>query len=116
MLVGHLEERAPAGQAIPDRGRLDPEMVRLLWASVLLNVHRGSRQKPWVVRQMVDRLLKKPEEADQLLPILSVALRSVRGPEWRAGLAGVVALVERHPELEATVRQTFPELQLQPAG
>ena len=25
-----------------------------------------------------------------LLPILSVALRSVRGPEWRAGLAGVV--------------------------
>jgi hypothetical protein len=113
-LVAHLEERAPAERQVPDRGRLDPEMVRLLWASVLLNVHRGSRQKPWVVRQMVERLTRKPEEAGVLLPILAVALRSVRGPEWRAGLAGIVTLAERHPELEPQVRAAFPELRLQP--
>jgi hypothetical protein len=44
------------------------------------------------------------------LPILSVALRSVRGPEWRAGLAGIVGLVQRRPDLEGVVRQSFPDL------
>ena len=51
-------------------------------------------------------------EAAVLLPILSVALRSVRGPEWRAGLAGVVQLVGRRPELESVVNASFPELRL----
>ena len=65
-----------------------------------------------VVRQLVRRLERRPEEAGVLLPILSVALRSVRGPEWRAGLAGVVQLAERGPELAGAVRQAFPELKL----
>jgi hypothetical protein len=112
MLVGHLEERASPEQTIPDRGRLDPEMVRLLWATVLLNVHRGSRQKPWVVRQMVERLTRKPEEIAVLLPMLAVALRSVRGPEWRVGLAGVVTFVEKHPELSDQIATAFPELRM----
>jgi hypothetical protein len=44
------------------------------------------------------------------LPILAVALRSLRGPEWRAGLVGVVELVERNAELAPVVQQAFPEL------
>src|SRR5262245_16226471 len=111
-LVAHLEERAPAERRIPDRGALDPPMVRLLWASVLLNIHRGSRAKPQVVRQIVKRLERKPDEARELLPILAAALRSVRGPECRAGLAGVVQLLQRRPELEPAARGIFPELQL----
>jgi hypothetical protein len=108
-LVAVLEERV--GRPLPvDRSRLEPELVRFLWATVLLNVHRGGRSKPLVVGQLVRRVERRPEEAPLLLPILGVALRSVRGPEWRAGLAGVVQLVERCPELEPVVRGAFPEL------
>jgi hypothetical protein len=107
-LLAYLEKQTPA-IAVP-RGQLDEQLVRVLWASVLLNVHRGSRAKPQVVRQIVERLERRPAEAVELLPILSVALRSVRGPEWRAGLAGIVRLIERQPEIEPKVRQMFPEL------
>jgi hypothetical protein len=61
---------------------------------------------------MVRRLERHPEDASRLLPIFAVALHSVRGPEWRAGLAGVVQAVERCPELEPMVRVLFPELQV----
>jgi hypothetical protein len=116
-LIGVLEDVVARGKALPiDASQLDPEMIRFLWASVLLNIHRGNRSKPFVVRQMVRRLERHPEEAARLLPILAVALRSVRGPEWRAGLAGVVQIVDRCPEVEPAVRSTFPELQLASQG
>src|SRR5262249_14228871 len=95
-----------------DRSKLDAGLLRFLWAAVLLNIHRGGRSKPVVVGQIVRRLERRPEEAPLLLPILSVALRSVRGPEWRAGLTGVVRLVERSPELGAAVQAAFHELKL----
>ncbi len=90
---------------------LDPERVRLLWASVLLNVQRGGRAKPGVVRQVADRLGRRPDEADLLLPMLAVGLRSLRAPERRAALAAVVRLVEARPESAAMVRLWLPELQ-----
>ncbi len=112
-LIADLETRVARGQRLlTERGALDPDLVRSLWASVLLNIHRGNRSKPVVVRQLVRRLEQRPEEAHLLLPILSVALRSVRGPEWRAGLAGVVQLADRVPELTAAVCAAFPELKL----
>ncbi|MDX1947709.1 MAG: hypothetical protein SFU86_20095 [Pirellulaceae bacterium] len=95
-----------------DRSQFDPALVRFLWAAVLLNIHRGGRAKPRVVGQIVNRLARQPAEASQLLPILSVALRSIRGPEFRAGLAGVVQLLDRAPELASAVRLAFPELAL----
>ncbi len=90
----------------------DPDAVRLLWATVLLNVARGGRQKPGVVDRVVDRLAAHTDEADKLLPLLAVAVRSLRGPEFRAGLAGVVRLVETKPDLAEPVRQRFQELAL----
>src|SRR5262249_4541378 len=93
-LIAELEKRAnQPGRELTDRGALSPDLVRFVWAAVLLNIHRGNRAKPSVLRQVVRRLEKRPDDADALLPILSVALRSLRGPEWRAGLAGVVQLV-----------------------
>ena len=77
---------------------LNPERLRLLWASILLNVHRGGRAKPRVVEQVAHRLGRRPEEAEVLLPMLAVAMRSLRVPERRAALAAVVRLVERRPE------------------
>jgi hypothetical protein len=112
-LVVDLEQRiAKTGQALTERVALNPVLVRFLWAAVLLNIHRGNRHKPAVIRQLVRRLEQRPEEASELLPILSVALRSLRGPEWRAGLAGVVQAVSQRPELAADVRTLFPELRM----
>lgn len=107
-LIGILEERAKERDGLAN---FSPEHVRFLWASVLLNVTRGSRAKPFVVRQIMDRLAAHPDEAAELLPVIAVALRSVRGPEFRAGLAGVAAFVERNPTRKALVEAVFPELQ-----
>ncbi len=112
-LVADLEQRAAhSGEALTQHVAMDPTLVRFLWASVLLNIHRGHRHKPPVVAQIVRRLEQKPDDAALLLPILSVALRSLRGPEWRAGLSGVVRAVVRRPELATTVRAMFPELRI----
>ncbi len=110
-LAADLESRL----AGPDPGRIGrtlgvDDLLRL-WAAVLLNVHRGSRAKPGVVRQLLRRLEEAPADAPALLPILGVALRSVRGPERRAGLVAVVRLVEGRAEVGPMVRATFPELQ-----
>jgi hypothetical protein len=113
-LIEVLEERVagqPAGKA--ESGRFDPELVRFLWATVLLNIHRGGKTKPVVVSQLVKRLGQHPGEAEALLPILAVALRSVRGPEWRAGLTGLVLAVERNADLRPLVARKFPELTLE---
>jgi hypothetical protein len=101
-LVAELARRA---------GGADPDTVRLLWATVLLNIARGGRHKPGVVAQVVARLAEHPGESDRLLPLLAVAVRSLRGPEFRAGLAGVVRLAETNTELVPAIRRRFPELQ-----
>jgi hypothetical protein len=111
-LVGHLEQKTRNAAIMIDRSQFNPELIRFLWASVLLNIHRGNRHKPVVVSQIVGRITKRPQEAAELLPILSVALRSIRGPEFRAGLAGVVRLLEAAPELSPIVKRSFPELQV----
>jgi hypothetical protein len=101
-LVAELARRA---------GGTDADTVRLLWATALLNIARGGRYKPGVVAQVVARLAEHPDESDRLLPLLAVAVRSLRGPEFRAGLAGVVRLGERNEELVPAIRERFPELQ-----
>jgi hypothetical protein len=100
-LVAELTERI--------RGA-DFSTVQLLWASVLLNIHRGGRHKPGVVSQVVARLAEHPDESEQLLPLLAVAVRSLRGPEFRAGLTGAVALLEWKPNLRPAIAKQFPEL------
>ncbi len=50
------------------------------------------------------------------MPVLGVAIRSVRPPEARHGLAAVVTAVERIPELARDVGQYLPELQLNAVG
>ncbi len=111
LLVADLEDRVKQRNGKPTSdARLDDELIRFLWASVLLNVHRGHRIKPLVVGQLLRRIETRPAEAPTLLPMLSVALRSLRGPEWRTGLTGVVQLTERKPEMVPLVQQLFPEL------
>lgn len=110
-LVAELEQRIAGDDPARLARSLDPSALRTLWAAVLLNVHRGSRARPAVVRQLLRRLEASPADAPALLPLLGVALRSVRGPEHRAGLVAVVRLVEARPEVGPLVRSAFPELQ-----
>ena len=101
LLVDQLTRRAKGA---------DADIVRMLWASVLLNLYGGGRHKPGVVAQIVSRLADHPAECDRLLPLLAVAVRSLRGPEFRTGLTGVVGLLENKPELRPSIAQQFPEL------
>jgi hypothetical protein len=111
-LARDLEARLAKADGAADLSlALNPDRLRLLWASVLLNVRRGSRVKPHVVEQVVRRLAQRPEEAEMLLPLLRVALRSLRGPERNAALAAVVRLVENRPESAPLVQKALPELQ-----
>jgi hypothetical protein len=106
-MVDRLEALREAGT---DDDIFRPELVRLLWATVLLNIHRGGRQKGIVVRQICDRLTRKQDESKHLLPILAVAVRSTRGIEFRTGLTAVVRLQETKPELGDAIGKAFPEL------
>jgi hypothetical protein len=112
-LIAELESRL-AGRDLDRLASVEegPDALRLLWASTLLNIHRGSRAKPTVVRQVVRWIERRPQDAEPLLPLLAVAMRSGRGPERRAGLAAVASLLERRPETISQVSATVPELKL----
>jgi hypothetical protein len=88
----------------------DGSQLENIWRSVLLGVHRGGRQKAKAVRQISQAIVENPERVETLLPVLAVAVRSVRGPESRAGLAAVVSLTEARPELAEAVRRHLPEM------
>ncbi len=107
-LVADLKARA----ALPGQ---TPATLVALWTGVLLNVHRGGRSKLIALRQVSDAVAKSPANAIALLPVLAVAIRSVRPPEARTGLSAIVSAVERSPALAADVGRFLPELQL-PVG
>ncbi len=103
--------KGPLVEQLAQRVRdADADTVRLLGAGVLLNLYGGGRYKPGVVAQVVTRLNERPDETPQLLPLLAIAVRSLRGPEFRSGLTGVVSLLEEKPELRASIARRFPEL------
>ena len=77
-LVAVLEQRSRLPGTSTDQ--LAP-----LWCGVLLNIHRGGRQKLTALRQISDALIDDPAQAAMLLPVLAVAIRSVRLPETRGG-------------------------------
>ena len=89
---------------------VDGDRLKLLWASVLLGVHRGGRQKLKVLEQLAAALVKQPDTANDLLPVFGVAIRSIRPSEMRAGLAAVMHVIEDRPELAAALRVHLPEL------
>lgn len=102
-LVDHLEREAERRAGLAGD-------LRAIWIAVLLGVHRGGRQKAKAVRQVSEAIAAAPERTGALLPVLAVAVRSVRQPEARAGLAGVMTLLARRPELAESIRRELPEL------
>ena len=88
------------------------EQVSVVWATVLLGVHRGGRTKLMALKQISRAIEAEPARAEPLLPVLAVAIRSVRMPEVRTGLSALVSAVEAHPPLSAAVEKHFPELRI----
>jgi hypothetical protein len=78
----------------------------------LLSINRGSRAKPRALTQLAERCVSHPDDASRLLPLLRVALRSVRAPERRAAIAVLTRAVLARPELRALVQRELPELVL----
>jgi hypothetical protein len=103
-LVRHLEDR---GAAVPEGS------LRQLWATVLLGVHRGSRSKRRALTQIAAKIAGTPDQAESLLPLLAIALRSVRPPERRAALAAVAAAAARAPSLIQALARTLPEIRIE---
>jgi len=108
-LVNRLKTRASLPGA-------SAESTASLWQNVLLNIHRGGRAKLSALRQISDRVIREPQSARTLLPILTIAIRSVRPPEARHGLAAIVTAVDRIPSLADEVKRHLPELQLDLLG
>jgi hypothetical protein len=108
-LVDVLERRA----SLPGTGS---DALTPVWCAVLLGVHRGGRQKAKATRQIARALEEDPSRAETFLPVLAVAVRSVRAAEVRAGLAAVVRAVEARPELADQVKKHLPELTLEAEG
>ena len=102
-LVKHLGEQMP---------RFGPETLRHVWATTLLAVHRGGRAKRAALNQIADRVARRPAEAESLLPLLAVALRSVRAPERRTALAAVTRAALREPALRGALARVLPELKI----
>ena len=93
--------------------RVHGDSLEHIWISVLLGVHRGGRQKLKAVKQIRDSIGKDPGIAEQLLPVLASAVRSIRGPEARAALSALLTLTAQKPELEPLIAKTLPELNLE---
>jgi hypothetical protein len=89
----------------------DVNSLNHLWCSVLLGVHRGGRAKLKAIQQIQAAILRDSRQATKLLPVLSVAARSLRAPERRGAIAALASLKSGNPELEAAIRLHLPELQ-----
>jgi hypothetical protein len=103
-LIGHLKER---------EGSFEQNTLRHLWVTMLLAVHRGGRAKRAALNQVAERVVRRPEEAGSLLPLLGIALRSVRAPERRTALSAVARAAFKAPGLRAAIARDLPELALE---
>ncbi len=111
-IVRHLERFSSADRTLQDL--LAGAPMETVWATVLLNIHRGGRAKRMAASQIAGAIERDPGRSGALLPLLAAAARSIRAPEFRSGLAAVVRAATRRPEVAEQVGRHFPELKLAP--
>jgi hypothetical protein len=92
------------------QAEVGPDEMRHLAATVILAVHRGAGAKQTMLRRIADRVGAHPDEADRLLPILAMALRSVRAPERTGALLAVARATLADAALREAVGRHFPDL------
>lgn len=91
---------------------LGDKSLHHLWATTILEVNRGSRAKQRALTQLGERLESQPQQADELLPLLSLALRSVRETERRGALSSLVRAAARQPGVREAIARHAPEIQI----
>ncbi len=104
-------------QQLEQRLRLPgTEVDRLapVWTAVILGVHRGGRRKPDALRQIIKAMIVEPAQVERLMPIVAVAVRSIRAPERRAALAALARLIDAAPNMQGALERAIPELTLPP--
>jgi hypothetical protein len=106
-IVDHLQHKS----SLPGTSSKD---LTPIWTAVLVGVHRGGRQKQKAIDQIARAIVSRGEQSDQLVPVLTVAVRSIRKPEMRAGLAAIASIVDHRPDLEPLITRELPELTLSP--
>jgi hypothetical protein len=92
------------------KAKAEPAILVHVWSSALLAVHGGGLAKRRVPREIADRIALYPSEADALLPVLGLALRSVRHTERALGLTSLARAVLHDPALLDLARKHLPEL------
>lgn len=103
-MIDCLEKRARLpGQSTDAR--------RHVWQSVILGVHRGGRAKQKAVHQIARDISQRPAEAEKLLPVLAVAVRSLRPPERRAALSAIAGLAVLGADWKARIGNLVHDLQ-----
>jgi hypothetical protein len=86
--------------------------IEHLAATVLLAVHRGAGAKQSMLRRLADRAIARPEDGERLLPVLAIALRSVRPAERVGALAALARAAVGDEALRAAVGRHVPELSI----
>jgi hypothetical protein len=112
-----LDELAAQARAQPAERRISGAKVAdaalaQLWATTLLAIHRGGRAKPKALLSMAQSLVKEPARAESVVPLMRIALRSVRPAERRSALAAITRAAQAHVEVRASVAKHLPELDL----
>ncbi len=112
-----LDELAAQARAQPAERRISGAKVTdaslaQLWATTLLAIHRGGRAKPKALLSMAQALVTEPARAESVVPLMRIALRSVRPAERRTALAAITRAAQTHEEVRAAVTKHLPELDL----
>jgi hypothetical protein len=89
---------------------------RFVWQSVILSVHRGGRAKRKAIHQLAEDIARNPADAQSLLPVLGVALRSLRKPERRVALSAAATLVAQDESWRSRILDHVGELAWQDAA
>ncbi|NUO47751.1 MAG: hypothetical protein HOV80_02720 [Polyangiaceae bacterium] len=98
--------------AHPDGPKVDDAALARLWSTTLLSIHRGSRVKPKALATMAAALEREPSRAEAIVPLMRIALRSVRPTERRAALAAIARAAQAHVEVRVAASRHLPELSL----
>lgn len=98
--------------AHPDSPKVDDAALARLWSTTLLSIHRGGRAKPKALATMAAALERDPSRAEAIVPLMRIALRSVRPTERRAGLAAIARAAQAHVEVRVAASRHLPELTL----
>ncbi len=81
-----------------------------IWASTILAINRGAKAKKLALYQLTERILAHPTNAEALLPLLRISLRSSRPAEQRIAMHAICSILVKNPDIGQIIRRIIPEL------